>query len=244
MMTAWAGKLTPQASVAVHTRTFMYPLENMCSTSVRSCRNIPAWWIPKPSGNISLTCLFLERCTCCTHIITHTGLEWVGYIGGKAHLIFFTCKLLESTQTHCCTFLNIRFTMHMWRILDAIAGRNSKLISWWNFGQQLAIQKPPLNMGVSKLFERGPVCANIPSKSHNLFVCMRKSSSESFGNKALKWYILQLIHWYRRLSAVSNLGCVWNHILLSRKHFFWICIYFETLKKSKFYIVWMCVVWM
>lgn len=61
MMTAWAGRFTPQARVAVQTSTLRWPLENMLSIRLRSDRSIPAWWIPKPSGNISFICLFLDR---------------------------------------------------------------------------------------------------------------------------------------------------------------------------------------
>lgn len=61
MITAWAGRFTPQARVAVQTRTLTWPLENMLSIRLRSDLNMPAWWIPKPSGNISFICLFLER---------------------------------------------------------------------------------------------------------------------------------------------------------------------------------------
>lgn len=63
MMTAWAGRLTPQARVAVHTSTLTRPLEKRLSMRLRSERSMPAWWIPKPSGKISFICLFLERCT-------------------------------------------------------------------------------------------------------------------------------------------------------------------------------------
>ena len=46
MMTAWAGRLTPQANVAVHTRHLMKPSEKYFSTKFLSCLNIPAWCIP------------------------------------------------------------------------------------------------------------------------------------------------------------------------------------------------------
>ena len=46
MMTACAGRLTPQASVAVHTRHLMKPSEKYFSTKFLSCLNIPAWCIP------------------------------------------------------------------------------------------------------------------------------------------------------------------------------------------------------
>jgi len=49
MMTACAGRLTPQASVAVHTSTLINPSENSLSTRLRSCLSMPAWWMLKPS---------------------------------------------------------------------------------------------------------------------------------------------------------------------------------------------------
>ena len=42
MMTVWAGKLTPQARVAVHTRTLSKPSANSFSLRVRSLRSMPA----------------------------------------------------------------------------------------------------------------------------------------------------------------------------------------------------------
>ena len=42
MITAWAGRLTPQASVAVDTSTLISPSEKRRSTIDRSVRNIPA----------------------------------------------------------------------------------------------------------------------------------------------------------------------------------------------------------
>lgn len=62
--TACAGRLTPQASVAVQTNTLIRPLEKSCSTKVRSCLSIPAWCVLNPSGNRSRRGLFLDFITC------------------------------------------------------------------------------------------------------------------------------------------------------------------------------------
>ena len=43
MMTVCAGRLTPHASVAVLTSTWMWPSAKRSSTSVRSARVMPAW---------------------------------------------------------------------------------------------------------------------------------------------------------------------------------------------------------
>ena len=64
MITASADRLTPQASVAVDTRTLIRPLEKRCSTTDRLVRNIPAWWMLKPSENKSLNCLLVDARTC------------------------------------------------------------------------------------------------------------------------------------------------------------------------------------
>lgn len=64
IITAWAGRFTPQAKVAVQTRTRIKPRANSCSTIVRSCLNIPAWWMLNPSGNSSRSCLLRDFITC------------------------------------------------------------------------------------------------------------------------------------------------------------------------------------
>ena len=48
MITALAGKLTPQAKVEVQTKTLMKPSLKYFSTKFRSDLNIPAWWIANP----------------------------------------------------------------------------------------------------------------------------------------------------------------------------------------------------
>ena len=48
MMTVWAGRLTPQASVAVETRTWMWRSAKRSSTSVLSSLDMPAWCMAKP----------------------------------------------------------------------------------------------------------------------------------------------------------------------------------------------------
>ena len=50
MMTQWAGRLTPHASVAVQTRTRTCPFMKRRSIRFLSERSIPAWWIPNPNG--------------------------------------------------------------------------------------------------------------------------------------------------------------------------------------------------
>lgn len=91
MITACAGRFTPQARVAVHTSTLMWPLENMLSIRLRSDLNMPAWWIPKPSGNISFICLFLERW------IWNEGAKqrWVGGIRVNVHTCTYTGMTLR-----------------------------------------------------------------------------------------------------------------------------------------------------
>ena len=64
IITAWVGRLTPQASVAVDTSTFISPSEKRRSTIDRFVLNMPAWWMLKPSENKSLNCLLAEARTC------------------------------------------------------------------------------------------------------------------------------------------------------------------------------------
>ena len=56
IITVCAGKFTPQASVAVHTSSWIKPSENSFSIRLRSERSIPAWWHPNPFSTSSLTC--------------------------------------------------------------------------------------------------------------------------------------------------------------------------------------------
>ena len=53
MMTVCAGRFTPHASVAVDTSTCTWPPANRSSTSLRSARAMPAWWMAKPYGSTS-----------------------------------------------------------------------------------------------------------------------------------------------------------------------------------------------
>ena len=55
MITVCAGRLTPHASVAVLTSTCVWPSANSSSTSVRSERFMPAWWMAKPKGSSSFS---------------------------------------------------------------------------------------------------------------------------------------------------------------------------------------------
>jgi len=60
MITVCAGRLTPQARVAVQTSTFKSPCENSFSTRLRSALSIPAWWMPTPFSNNAFSSLFLD----------------------------------------------------------------------------------------------------------------------------------------------------------------------------------------
>ena len=53
MITVCAGRFTPHASVAVLTSTCTCPSAKSSSTSVRSARLIPAWWMANPYGSTS-----------------------------------------------------------------------------------------------------------------------------------------------------------------------------------------------
>lgn len=64
MMTACAGRLMPQASVAVHTSTLTSPSANSRSTRFLSLRSMPAWWMLKPSAKRSRSCLLRDLSTC------------------------------------------------------------------------------------------------------------------------------------------------------------------------------------
>ena len=55
MITVCAGRLTPHASVAVEHSTWTWRSAKRSSTSVRSARARPAWWIAKPYGRRSLS---------------------------------------------------------------------------------------------------------------------------------------------------------------------------------------------
>ena len=63
MMTVCAGRLTPQASVAVQQSTLMWPCEKRRSVRLRSLRSMPAWWWPKPRSNSALSCPLRDFCT-------------------------------------------------------------------------------------------------------------------------------------------------------------------------------------
>lgn len=60
MMTVWAGRLTPHASVAVDTSTCTWPSANRSSTRVLSDRAMPAWWMAKPWGSRSRSSALLQ----------------------------------------------------------------------------------------------------------------------------------------------------------------------------------------
>lgn len=51
MITVCAGRLTPQARVAVETNTDMWPFEKRSSTKFLSFFDKPAWWNPMPVPN-------------------------------------------------------------------------------------------------------------------------------------------------------------------------------------------------
>ena len=57
MMTVWAGRFTPQASVAVETKIFKCLSANSSSTKSLSGLDKPAWWIPIPSTSSSFKSL-------------------------------------------------------------------------------------------------------------------------------------------------------------------------------------------
>ena len=63
MMTVCAGRLTPQASVAVQQRTFTWPSEKRRSVRLRSERSMPAWWMPKPDLKSCFTWPLRDRAT-------------------------------------------------------------------------------------------------------------------------------------------------------------------------------------
>mmetsp|Transcript_18092 Transcript_18092/g.68344 ORF Transcript_18092/g.68344 Transcript_18092/m.68344 type:complete len:217 (-) Transcript_18092:343-993(-) len=64
MMTVCAGRLTPQASVAVQQSTLISPAMNSCSARLRSLRSMPAWWMPMPMPTSSRSSWFLLLPSC------------------------------------------------------------------------------------------------------------------------------------------------------------------------------------
>ena len=61
IITVWAGRLTPQARVAVDISTCMWPSANRSSTRVLSILFIPALWIAKPYGSKSFKSKFYSN---------------------------------------------------------------------------------------------------------------------------------------------------------------------------------------
>jgi len=61
MITAWAGRFTPHASVAVHTIILIWPSAKSFSIRFLSLRTNPAWWIPIPAANSDCNSLLLPE---------------------------------------------------------------------------------------------------------------------------------------------------------------------------------------
>jgi hypothetical protein len=88
IMTVWAGRLTPQAKVAVQQRHLMRPAAKASSTMLRSERRRPAWWIANP--HLMKLAMSLEVCD--VNIYYYWSLKEPSY--GKKSLALLVKKIM------------------------------------------------------------------------------------------------------------------------------------------------------
>lgn len=119
MITAWAGKLTPQAKVAVQTSTFIYPLVNNFSIILRSCLANPAWWMPNPYWTRSYNSLFRIECACEIFVIQNVFWNKV------FHEIYFNNKRCVKNQSNSLWNKQINHKFVTWKKTNWEAKKNN-----------------------------------------------------------------------------------------------------------------------
>ena len=79
MTTRWAGKLTPQARVAVAMSTWIFWLTKSSSTTRRSFSVSPAWWMPTPNDSVNFRLGSRMPAVSCSMSLSGRCTNWRGF---------------------------------------------------------------------------------------------------------------------------------------------------------------------
>ena len=134
MITVWAGRLTPQASVAMQTRTWIDPSANSSSTNPWLSLDIPAWWMAKLNGKRSFRLLSFMLPSSSIRIswTALSGLmDWVivsfSIAVSLRNLVVFAVSLREQASGSCLLGQGpFRSRLHWW------SGTTQSLSSLWH----------------------------------------------------------------------------------------------------------------